>query len=270
MTPEIGAPFRVGFVPGVTPDTWARRWPQQMPRQPLDLVPLGERDGVALVRSGDLQMCFVRLPVDRTGLHVITLYDEQPVAVVAAEHPAAAYDEIPVADLADEHLLQDVEDVPAWRDVATEVADGSRYPVPSMTLPQAVESVAADAGILILPMSLARLYHRKDVRHVAVRDVPPTTIALVWRAETEAAQHDALHDAQHDDRAHKVETFIGVVRGRTVNSSRGREPTKPETQPETNSEKQLKKQPAGQRAGKPANQRGRPSSRTRARRRRNR
>ena len=205
MARDGEAPLRVGFAPGVTPDKWARRWAEQMARAPLDLVPLGDRDGVTLVRAGDLDMCFVRLPVDRSGLHVIPLYDEQPVVVVSTEHPVVAYDEISVADLADEHLLQDPDGVPAWRDVATEVAEGSRHPVPAMTLAQAAESVAADAGILILPMSLARLHHRKDVSHVPLQGVPPTTIGLAWPEDAE------------DER---IERFIGVVRGRTVNSSR--------------------------------------------------
>jgi len=203
MSDAIG--FRVGFVPGVTPDKWARVWAERMPSRNLDLVPLGDRDGSAMLRSGDLQMCFVRLPVDREGLHLIPLYDEQPVVMVAREHPVAAYDEIDVADLGDEHLLQDPDDVPAWRDVATEVADGTRYPVPPMDLRMAVESVAADAGILIVPMSLARLHHRKDVTHVRVHGVPTTKVGLAWRQDAD------------DDR---VETFIGVVRGRTANSSR--------------------------------------------------
>jgi DNA-binding transcriptional LysR family regulator len=197
--------FRVGFVPGVTPDKWARVWAERMPRRPLDLVPLGDRDGSALLRGGDLQMCFLRLPVDREGLHLIPLYDEQPVVVVGREHPVAAYDEIDVADLAGEHLLQDPDDVPAWRDVAAEIADGSRYPVPPMALRLAAESVAADAGILIVPLSLARLHHRKDVTHVPVRGVPATTVGLAWRQDAD------------DDR---IETFVGVVRGRTANSSR--------------------------------------------------
>ena len=34
--------FRVGFVPGVTPDKWGRTWAERMPRRPLDLVPLGD------------------------------------------------------------------------------------------------------------------------------------------------------------------------------------------------------------------------------------
>ena len=197
--------FRVGFVPGVTPDKWARIWAERMPRRSLDLVQLGDRDGVALVRSGELAMCFVRLPVDRDGLHLIPLYDEQPVVMVAKEHAVAAFDEIDVTDLADEHLLQDPDTVPEWRDVATEVRDGTRYPVPEMSMREAVESVAADAGIVVVPMSLARLHHRKDVVHVPVTGVPTTKVGLTWLVD-------------NDDE--RVQTFIGVVRGRSATSSR--------------------------------------------------
>jgi DNA-binding transcriptional LysR family regulator len=206
MGDGVGA-FRVGFVTGVTPDKWARIWAERMPRRRLDLQPLGDRDGVALLHGGELQMCFVRLPVDREGLHLIPLYDEQPVVVVAKEHPVAAYDRIDVADLSEEHLLQDPDEVPGWRDVATEVAEGSRHPVPEMSVRQAVESVAADAGVLVLPMSVARIHSRKDVVPVPLDGVPVTTIGLAWKQDAD------------DER---VEAFIGVVRGRSANSSRGR------------------------------------------------
>ena len=180
-----------------------------MPRSPLDLVPLGDADGVALLHGGELSMCFLRLPVDREGLHLIPLYDEQPVVVVAAEHPVAAYEEIDVGELADEHLLQDPDQVPAWREVATEVLDGTRSAVPATGLREALAGVAADAGIVILPKSLARLHARRDVRPVPVTGVPPTTVGLAWPVDAE------------DDR---VEAFIGVVRGRTAASSRGASP----------------------------------------------
>src|SRR4051812_25145360 len=123
--------FRVGFVPGVTPDKWARAWAERMPRRPLELVPLVEdADPVALLRSGDLTMALVRLPVDTEGLHLIRLYDEQPVVMVAREHPVAAYDEIDVADLSEEH----------------------RLPEPGTSTPQAVVRVAEEAGVLVVPM----------------------------------------------------------------------------------------------------------------------
>lgn len=202
-----GGPFRVGFAAGVMPDKWARIWADRMPHSPLVLVPIGDQDGIALLRAGDLDMCLVRLPVDREGLHLIPLYDEEPVVVVSKEHPVAAYDVIDVADLSEEHLLQHPDDVPAWREVATEVADGSRFPVPPMSLRQAVESVAADAGIVIVPMSLARLHSRRDVVHVPVTGVPTSSVGLAW-----------LRDVDDE----RIEMFIGIVRGRTANSSRGR------------------------------------------------
>jgi DNA-binding transcriptional LysR family regulator len=208
MAPGAAGHFRVGFVAGVTPDKWARTWADRMPRRALDLVSLADEEGVTRLHSGELHMCFVRLPVDREGLHLIPLYDEQPVVVVSAEHPVANYDEVDVAELAGEHLLQDPEDVPAWREVAIELADGSRHPVPELSLRQAVESVAADAGVLVLPMSLARLHHRRDVVRVPVRGVPGTTVALAWRVDADRA----------DDR---FEALIGVVRGRSATSSRG-------------------------------------------------
>jgi DNA-binding transcriptional LysR family regulator len=141
-----------------------------------------------MLRSGELTMCFVRLPVATEGLHLIPLYDEQPVVVASQAHPVAAFDGIDVADLADEQRLDDT---------------------PS-SLPDVMDRVAADEGVLVLPLSLARLHHRRDVVHVPVTGVPATTVGLAWRRDAE------------DDR---IETFVGVVRGRTENSSREARPS---------------------------------------------
>jgi DNA-binding transcriptional LysR family regulator len=203
-------PFRVTFVTGVTPDKWVGKWRDRTSAR-LEMLPVEEADQLTAMRSGDADMAFVRLPVDRDGLHVIPLYHEVPVVVVSKEHPVAAYDEIPVSDLADEHLLQDPDDVPAWRDLATEIREGTRYPVPAMTLKQAVESVAAQAGIVIVPMSVARVHRRKDVVAVPVTGVRDTQVGLAWPRDA-------------DDP--RVEAFIGIVRGRTERSSRG-EPAAP-------------------------------------------
>ena len=179
--PSARPRFRVGFVAGVTPDKWARTWAQRRPRDPLELVPLGDGDGAAMLREGVLSLCFVRLPVDRQDLHLIPLYDEQPVVVASREHPVAAYDEIDVAELSEETVLEG----PAAATVA---------------------GAAAGNGIVVVPMSVARLHHRRDVVHVPVSGVDPTTVGLAWRV---------------DDEDERVQAFIGVVRGRTANSSRG-------------------------------------------------
>jgi DNA-binding transcriptional LysR family regulator len=198
--------FRVAFVPGVTPDKWARIWDQRMRGVALELTMVDEEAQLDLVRDGTADMCFVRLPVDREGLHCIPLYHEVPVVIVPKEHPVAAYDEVSVADLADEHLLQDPDVVPEWRDVATEIADGSRLDVSPMTIKEGVETTAAGVGIMIVPMSVARLYHRKDLVHRPVRDVAESQIGLAWLVD-------------NDDPM--IQSFIGIVRGRTERSSRG-------------------------------------------------
>lgn len=222
------APFRVTFVTGVTPDKWVKTW-QRRAAGPLEMTPVDESSQLGALRAGDADMAFVRLPVDRDGLQVIPLYHEVPVVVVSKEHPVAAYDEIPVADLADEHLLQDPDDVPAWRDIATEVREGTRYPVPGMTLKQAVDSVAAQAGIVVLPMSVARLHHRKDVVAVPVSGVDPSQVGLAWSVDA-------------DDP--RIETFIGIVRGRTERSSRGVADS-PKTQPKPKPKKVARPARAG-------------------------
>jgi DNA-binding transcriptional LysR family regulator len=176
-------PFRVAFVTGVTPDKWARTWRQRMPHVPLDLLPVEPAHQLDGVRSGAVDMAFVRMPVDRERLHLIPLYAEVPVVVVSREHPVAAYDEIAVTDLAEERHFQ----------------------VPPMTVRQAVESVAAAAGVLMVPMSVARLHHRKDVVVVPVTGVEESRVGLAWLRDND----DPL-----------TQTFIGIVRGRTERSSR--------------------------------------------------
>ena len=181
---DHSGPFRVAFVPGVTPDKWVRRWAERMPRLPLELVPVDEEHQTAVLYDDRAEMCFVRLPVDQDALHVIPLYSEVPVVVVPRDHFVEAADEVTVSDLADEYLLKD----------------------PDITTKQAIETVAAGVGIVVVPMSVARLYHRKDVVHRPVSDLPETRIGLAWRRDLD------------DER---VETFVGIVRGRTANSSRG-------------------------------------------------
>ena len=199
-------PFRVEFVPGVTPDKWLRTWAQRLPESPLEAVPVEDSEALAHLRDGTSSMVLLRLPVEREGLHVIPLYEEVPVVVVAKEHVVAAVDEVAVADLAEDVLMQDPSAVPEWAAAAgAEALDRSRA-MPPMTTKQAISVVATGSGIVVVPLSVARLHHRKDVVHRPVTDVAPSRIGLAWRV---------------DDGDPRIEEFIGIVRGRTERSTRG-------------------------------------------------
>ena len=183
-TTAAGNALRVSFVPGVTPDKWARVWADRVPRVPLELTPVAETDQTAVLYDGRADMSFVRLPVDDERLHVIPLYTEVPVVVAPKGHFIEAADEVTLDDLGDELVHQ----------------------VPPLTAKEAVETVAAGVGVLVVPMSVARLHHRKDVVHRPVADGPESRVGLAWRRDAD------------DER---TETFIGVVRGRRPGSSRG-------------------------------------------------
>jgi DNA-binding transcriptional LysR family regulator len=199
--PSDTASFRLGYVPGVTPGKWARIWAERCPHVPLQLVTVTADKAVELVRTGAVDAGVVRQPIDRTGLHAIPLYTETTVAVVPKEHLLAAAEEATVADLADETVLRPQDDTLAWPGDRP----GRAAAFDPATTAEAIELVAAGVGLLVLPQSLARLYHRRDLTYRPLADAPGSGVVLAWP------------DAENTD---LMEEFIGIVRGRTVNSSR--------------------------------------------------
>jgi DNA-binding transcriptional LysR family regulator len=165
----------------------------------------------------------LRLPIDRTGLHAIPLYVEQTVVVVPKDHVITAADEITVDDLADELMLHAQDDVLAWERPPGRLIEDR----PARTM-DAIELVAMGTGLLVVPQSLARLHHRKDLTYRPLTGVPESQVALSWPAADETSE--------------LVEHFIGIVRGRTTNSTRG--PATPRTAKKPVAKKAVaKKQP---------------------------
>ena len=153
------------------------------------MTAVAEADQRVALDADEVDVCFVRLPLPTDDLHLIVLYTEEPVVVVPRDHPASLFDSVSLADLADETLLDPAE-VPA----------------------DPFDLVAGGAGLLLVPQSVARSRSRRDLVYRPVRDAEPTEVGLAWRRDRE---HPATQD------------FVGVVRGRTENSSRGTPPPAP-------------------------------------------
>jgi DNA-binding transcriptional LysR family regulator len=179
-SPEPPTVLRIGAVPGVTLTKWTTIWRQRYPSVRLDVVDIAEPDQRRALDDAEADMCFVRLPIDTGGVHLIRLYDEVPVAWLAKEHPLAALDELTTADLADVRVLAHAD-------------------------PAAIDLVASEAAVLRVPMSIARTHSRRDLVYRPVTDAPSTTVGLAWLVTND---HPAIQE------------FVGVVRGRTENSSR--------------------------------------------------
>jgi DNA-binding transcriptional LysR family regulator len=175
-----------------------------VPAVALELVPVEAADATALL-TAQADAGLVRMPVDRTKFQAIPLYTETTVVVFPRDHLLAAAGDVTLADLADETLLSPRDDVLDWSDVPHR-ADPVECPVATAA---AVELVAAGGGVLVVPQSLARLHHRRDLTYRTVSDAPTSTVGLVWG-------NDRYTDL--------VEEMIGTVRGRTANSTRGPAP----------------------------------------------
>lgn len=226
----------LGYVPGGTPAKWARIWADRHPETALHLHAVAAADAAAAVRDGTVDVALLRPPSEASGLSLIALYDEITVAVVPADHLLTALDEINTADLDGEPTLLPLDDVVGWAD-----APGAVIEHRPETTQDAIELVAAGLGALIVPQSLARLHHRKDLTYRPIADAPTCPVALAFRAGEQSAL---------------VEEFIGIVRGRKAGSSRGQEQAPPKR---TAREKTLAKQAARAAAGKVARKPGRPA-----------
>lgn len=202
--PAAAGRFRLLLVPGVVPASWVRTWRERLPDVRLELVHGPAADAGPTLVAGGADAALLRLPVDRDVLSAIPLYVETTVVVLPKDNLLTALDELTPEDLAEETLLTPADDVLGWDDPPGEP---SALPTPATT-EEAVALVASGVGVLVVPQSLARLHHRKDLTYRPLSGAPTSQAALAWLG---ARDGDPL-----------VEELIGIVRGRTANSSRGR------------------------------------------------
>jgi DNA-binding transcriptional LysR family regulator len=198
---DLPSVLRLGVIPGATPGKWVDTWQARFPQVPVEIVPLEVRDQREALYDAAVDLALVRLPIDREGLSVIPLYDEVPVVVAAKDSHLMAADELTLADLEGEVVIVPADDVLSL-DVPGAVAP--RFAPPQATA-DAVAVAATGVSAVIVPMSLARALHRKDADHRVLTDGPTSSVALAWVSERTT-------DA--------VDLFVGIVRGRTQNSSR--------------------------------------------------
>lgn len=195
----------------------------------MDLQAVAAADALEALRSGAVDVALLRPSADTAGVALIPLYDETTVVVVPADHLLTAADAVTVADLDGEPVLLPLDDVVAWADMPGAPVDHRPE-----TAGDATELVAAGAGVLVVPQSLARLHHRRDLTYRPISDAPTCPVALAVPA---------------GEQSELVAEFIGVVRGRKPSSSRGQGEATPKR---TAREKTLAKQAARAAAGKVA------------------
>ncbi|WP_052207163.1 LysR family substrate-binding domain-containing protein [Sinomonas humi] len=178
---QPAAILRVAFVAGVAPGKWFRRWEDRFPDVALASELVEDSQQVAVLHEGRADVAFVRLPIDREGLHLIPLYEELPVVVAPKGHEIQAFEEVAFAEIEDELFEY----------------DGGAS--------ERLDLVEGGAGLAILPMSVVRHLNRPELRYRPVTGVPGYEVGVAWLRENESEA---------------IQEFIGIVRGRSASSSR--------------------------------------------------
>lgn len=200
-SPEHPRTFRLGVIAGSTPGKWIDAWKERMPHVRLEVVPISVPDQRTALDG--LDAALVRLPVEGDEVSAIPLYDEIPVVVMSSDSNLTVAAELTRDDLSGEVVIVPRDDVLGVIDIPGALAP--KFAPPADT-EEAIKTVAAGVGVVIVPMSLARLYQRKDVVSRPFSGGPTSRVALAWLEARTTAD---------------VEAFVGIVRGRTAQSSRG-------------------------------------------------
>lgn len=227
--------LRLAFVTGTEPGKWFSRY-RDTTGHGLEDFP--SDDPFALLIDGRADLALLRLPDPRVGVpgekfHQVVLYSEKPGVAVPKDSVYAEVGEaVRLSDLADEHVNYRFDQSRARADEPGVEAAGEVSPSSACAgvagaevtgaevggsvdeLRSALQVVAANVGVAFAPAPLLKVLSKK---RVAVLELigeegsaqhPETSVALVWEVEKDS---DAIQD------------FVGVAKGRTRNSSRGRE-----------------------------------------------
>jgi DNA-binding transcriptional LysR family regulator len=174
--------FTVGFAPGVTITPAVREFSRRHPDVDVEVFRSDWMHQDDIIRDGQVDVGYLRLPANVRGLAVEPLFTEPRVVMLPSDHQLAGKETISVADLATEHLLQNPDDVPEWRDIALELRDRTpRRRIPRFrTIEEKLEHVAAGTGVIVLPQSAATAYSRSDIAFVPISDLAPSQVCLAW------------------------------------------------------------------------------------------
>lgn len=213
-------------IPGATPSKWVKRFNsnqrgqqallvnQDEISQTLFLEPAAEGEparGLPQLgylrweRDSSWQELVAAQGIDPEQLHLVKLYEEEPVVCVSKDHLLAAWNPetdgpLPDTELDPQGFMNPRDfDGPAVTDPLEEpeeVAAGERM---------AITIVETGAGYTILPASVARMFGTKNIVVHPTNAHPGWAVGLAWLREKDSEL---------------IQSFIAVTKGRRPNSSR--------------------------------------------------
>jgi DNA-binding transcriptional LysR family regulator len=176
--------FTVGFMPGLTVTQPVRALADRHPDVEVHVLRTTWLDQVEVLLNGRVDVGYVRMPIDTTGLHTEYLFSEPRLAALPAQHQLAARGSIRLADLVGETMLQHPAGIPEWQTMIAGRPDQAPdlAAMDFRSVEEKLEAVAAGRGVSVLPESTASYYRRPDIVHLPIIDIPDNEVRLAWIA----------------------------------------------------------------------------------------
>ncbi|GAA1696778.1 LysR family transcriptional regulator [Kribbella yunnanensis] len=167
----------VGFRAGIPVIPAMREFEAQHPDVVVDVQRMEWDDQALMLLDGRVDVGYVRLPIDETGLRLSPLYTEPLLVALPVGHRLAGKEEVTQADLAGEPLV--------WHADAN--TQPTRRPHPDSGLrvrgvDEKLEHVAAGRGISFVGRSETLFYSRPDISYVPVPDLAPGQVLVAMAA----------------------------------------------------------------------------------------
>jgi DNA-binding transcriptional LysR family regulator len=155
----------------------------------------GFEDPTGGLRDGTTDVAIVRPPFATDELELIVVASEPRYAVLASEHRLARRSTVTFDELADEPWMEVVDSDPAWCAfwrVSERRSEPPRFGASGRTLDDLLEAARAARAVGLVPASVAHSHKWPGLAFVEVTDVPPSNVAIAWRADRRTALIDSF------------------------------------------------------------------------------
>ncbi|WP_225725425.1 MULTISPECIES: LysR family transcriptional regulator [unclassified Nocardia] len=199
-----GTVLRVGYYGAAARESTTaviERFRAEHPRVEVELVRYGWEDPTAGLRANEVQLAFVRPPFDTKGLRLLTLGVEPRIAGLPANHPLATRTTVDVTELLSDPIVYRITPDRVWADFWYGAEARVHAPPPRRievrNLDDELQAVAAGRAITLTTATAATYFPRPGVTYVALTGLPPSSMALAWRAdETDPLCHAFIDAAR--------------------------------------------------------------------------
>ena len=176
----------IGAFPTIAPYLLPRIIPHVVAEYPkLKMYLVEEKTDILILKllHGEIDGCFLALPVENNDLETVMLFQDDFFLAVPANHPLAIKNRVQKEDLQEEKLLL-LEDGHCLRNQALEICSHmgvkENLAFQATSMETLIQMVAAEVGLTLVPH--IAIQKNKNITYIPFSNpVPARKIGLVWR-----------------------------------------------------------------------------------------